>query len=391
MTWPAASEEPTGALVGVRVLDLSRILAGPFCTSILADLGADVIKVERPGTGDETRRWGPPFAPTGIAAYFYSCNHGRRSITLDFRDDGDREIVLELAGEADVVIENFLPGTLERLGLGHEVLRESNPALVYCVISGYGQDSSRASWPALDFVIQAHAGILGVTGARPEEPVKAGIPIADLSAGLFATIGVLAGLRRVERTGEGAHIEVSLADACVALLANQAMNYLIGGADPEPRGNVHPNAAPYQTIMARDGLLALAAMSEKQFQALCNAVGLPELVEDDRFGSNADRVANREALERRLGERLAERTAADWVRDLNEAGVAAAEVNSVGEVLEDPDTRARLVTSVRDGDHEIPQIRTPIRVDGEPLEIAGTPPHLGADDDEVRARLRAPR
>lgn len=388
MSWPIGEVGGSGPLDGVKVLDLSRILAGPFSTTILSDLGADVLKVERPGSGDETRRWGPPFAPTDIAGYFYACNRGRRSITLDLMKDDDRSLVLELATEADVLLENFLPGRMERMGLSRDTLMECNRRLVHGTISGYGHGSSRSEWPALDFVVQAHAGILGVTGARAEERLKAGVPVADLAAGLFATIGILAALREAEQTGEGSHVEVSLADACGSLLVNQAMNYLIGGVDPKPAGNTHPNVAPYQTIEAKDRMLALAASSEVQFERLCRVVGREELIEDERFATNQDRVANRYDLERLLEERFAERSAADWVTALNEAGVAAAVVNSVGEMLDDADTRERLVVHVQDGEHSIPQVRTPIRLDGKRLDPGAAPPHLGADDEAVRDAMR---
>jgi crotonobetainyl-CoA:carnitine CoA-transferase CaiB-like acyl-CoA transferase len=388
LSWPAGSAHGTGPLGGVRILDLSRILAGPFATTILSDLGADVIKVERPEDGDESRRWGPPYASTQIAAYFYVCNRGKRSIALDLREDADRELVLGLAADADVLVENFLPGAMDRMGLTRELLRERNPRLVHATISGYGSDSSRATWPALDFVVQAHAGIIGVTGSDPDHPVKAGVPVADLSAGLYAVIGILAALREAEASGTGGHVEVALADACTSLLANQALNVLIGDMDPGPAGNTHPNVAPYETIMARDRLVAVAASSELQFARLCKVIGAPGLVEDARFATNAHRIEHRAALAGLIGERLVERPAEEWVRELNEAGVAAAVVNSPRELLEDSDVRERLVTEVSDGEHAIPQLRTPIRLDGEALAPSRVPPRLGADDAEVRAAMR---
>src|SRR5581483_1514630 len=311
--WPGADQPSAGPLGGLRVLDLSRILAGPFSTQILADLGADVIKVERAGVGDETRRWGPPYAESGDAAYFYACNRGRRSIALDLRDPHDLELVLSLTAEADVLMENFLPGAMDRLGLGDDVLLARNPRLVHGVISGYGQDSSRRTWPALDFVVQAHAGILSVTGPDAETNVKVGVPIADLSAALYITIGVLSALRRARETGRGERVEVSLAEACGSLLLNQAMNHLIGGLEPQAMGNVHPNLAPYQVIAAKDKGVAIAASSEGQFERLCRVLGLDELVTDGRFATNPDRVANRPELERLLEQRMSERAAAEWV------------------------------------------------------------------------------
>jgi crotonobetainyl-CoA:carnitine CoA-transferase CaiB-like acyl-CoA transferase len=380
--WPAPDRPPDGPLAGIRVLDLSRILAGPFSTQILADLGADVIKVERAGEGDETRRWGPPYAPSGDAAYFYACNRGRRSIALDLGADEDRSVVLSLVADADVLVENFLPGAMDRLGLSDGVLAERNPQLVHAVISGYGQDSTRRLWPALDFVVQAHTGILSVTGPDPETNVKAGVPIADLSAGLYAAIGILAVLRQVAETGRGERVEVSLAESCGSLLLNQAMNHLIGGLEPRAMGNVHPNLAPYQVVQARDKGIAVAASSEVQFERLCGVLGLEALAADERFATNPARVANRAELERVLEERLSQRTAAAWVRELNEAGVAAAPINTVGEMLADPDTEAGLVASLPDG---MRQLRTPIRLAGRPLPLSSPPPAFGEHDAEIRA------
>ena len=381
MTWPAASVPGTGPLAGVRILDLSRILAGPFATQVLADLGADVIKVERPGSGDETRRWGPPFAPSGDAAYFFACNRGRRSVALDLGVAEDRDVVLRLAEDADVLLENFRPGTMERLGLGDDVLLARNPRLVHGVISGYGHASSRASWPALDFVVQAHAGILGVTGPDGGEAVKAGVPVADLTAGLFCAVGLLAALRAAEATGRGGRVEVALAEACAALLVNQAMNVLIGGLEPRPMGNVHPNLAPYQVVRAADAGLAVAATSEEQFARLCQVLGLPDLPGDPRFATNRDRVAHRDELDAALAEALAARPAAEWATELNEAGVAAAVINPVADVLQDPDLRAGLVAALPDG---TPQLRTPIRLDGAPLPLSAPPPRLGEHTAEIR-------
>ncbi|MCW2985808.1 MAG: CoA transferase [Conexibacter sp.] len=387
MTWPALEESRTGPLAGVRILDLSRILAGPFATQVMADLGADVIKVERTGSGDETRRWGPPFAPSGDAAYFYSCNRGRRSIELDLRLDEDRELVLTLVEDADVLMENFLPGAMEKMGLDDGTLLARNPRLVHGVISGYGHSSSRAKWPALDFLIQAHAGVLAVTGPDPEHGVKAGVPIADLSAGLFCTIGILAELRRVEQTGQGGRVEVALAEACASLFTNQAMNYLIGGVEPRALGNTHPNVAPYQVVRAGDKDLAIAASSEVQFERLSRVVGKPEWVDDPRFEDNAARVANRIELECMLEQALASRTAGEWAVAFNEGGVAAAVINSVGEMFSDPDTVSGLLDTLDEPDGAVRQIRTPIRLGGDPLPLSGRPPRLGEHTDDIRAAV----
>lgn len=379
--WPPVDPPREGPLADVRVLDLSRILAGPFSTQILADLGADVIKVERAGEGDETRRWGPPWMDSGDAVYFAGCNRGRRSVALDLREDADRAVVLALVEDADVLVENFLPGAMDRLGLSDDVLRARNPALVHGVISGYGHDSSRASWPALDFVVQAHAGIVGLTGPGPDETVKAGVPIADLSTALYLAIGVLAALRRAQATGTGERVEVALAEACGSLLTNHALNHLVAGMEPRAAGNVHPSIAPYQVVRARDRDLAIAATSDEQVRRLLGVLGLEALADDPRFATNRDRVAHREELVALLEERLTARPAADWVRALNDAGVAAAPVNSVAEMLADPDTRAGLVATLPDG---TPQLRTPIRLGGAPLPLSGPLPAAGEHDAQIR-------
>jgi crotonobetainyl-CoA:carnitine CoA-transferase CaiB-like acyl-CoA transferase len=385
VSWPAAEAWLQGPLAGVRVLDLSRILAGPYAATLLGDLGADVIKVERPDVGDETRRWGPPFHGD-TAAYFYTANRHRRSLTLDLKHPDHQRVARELAADADVLIENFLPGTMERLGLAPADLQEANPKLVLCTISGYG-DGSRRQWPALDFVIQAHAGLMGVTGPDGHDPVKAGAPVADMATGLFAAVGLLAALVDARSTGVGAHVEVPLTDASTCLLANQAMNWLIGGIDARPAGNAHPSIAPYQTIAAQDRPIALAATSDAQFQRLCNTVGRPDLREDARFATNASRVAHRAELAAELDAALGAETAATWVQRLNEAGVAAAVINSVAEILEDSDTAARLVTSVGEGDDRVPQLRSPIRINGAALDVRSAPPPLGAHTDEILEAL----
>lgn len=385
MTWPAPHRDLRGPLAGLRVLDLSRILAGPYAAMLLGDLGADVIKVERPDGGDETRRWGPPFHED-TAAYFYTANRHRRSLTLDLKDPADQDFARALARDADVLIENFLPGTMDRFGLGPDTLRGANTRLVHCTISGYGE-GRRRQWPALDFVVQAHAGLMGVTGPAVDAPVKAGAPVADMATGLFAAVGLLAAVVAAKSTGTGAHVEVPLTDACTCLLANQAMNWLIGGLDPAPAGNAHPSIAPYQTIEARDRPIALAATSDAQFRRLCQTVDRRDLLQDPRFETNASRVAHRDELAAELDVALSHEDAETWVRRLNEAGVAAASINTVAEVLQDPDTAARLVTTAGDGDDAVVQLRSPIRIDSMPLPVETAPPALGAHTDAIRAAV----
>jgi crotonobetainyl-CoA:carnitine CoA-transferase CaiB-like acyl-CoA transferase len=355
---------------------------------VLADLGADVIKVERPGSGDETRRWGPPFCPDGNAAYYMSTNRSRRSILADLKDPEDGELVRALADDADVLIENFLPGTTARLGLDAPTLQQRNPRLTYATVAGYGSGSERATWPALDFVIQAESGLMSVTGPDPAQRIKAGVPISDLSAGLFTVIGILASVAEARETGVGRTVEVALADASAALLVNQAMNYLVGGIVPKPGGNTHPNVAPYQAITVGSEEIALAATSDLQFGRLAAAIGRPELGDDPRFATNAERFANREVLSATLAEAMAEGSTADWIRRLNQAGVAAGRVNTMAEVFGPGETRDRLVVTVGDGDRAVPQVRSPIRIDGQPLEPRSVPPLLGADDAAVREAMR---
>ncbi len=396
--WPPGPQRPShppGPLAGLRVLELSRILAGPFATMQLADLGADVIKVEVPGSGDETRRWGPPFAADGTAAYFQAVNRNKRAITLDLGHPLARELARRLALAADVVVDNFLPGRMARFGLDHDTLAAANPRLVTCSISGYGSDGPAAGRPGFDFLVQAEGGLMSITGQPDGEPTKVGVAIADLAAGLFAAIGILAALRRRERTGRGSRVEVPLLDAQVGLLANQAMNWLVGGVTPGRMGNAHPSIAPYESYRTADGALAIGVGTDRQFARLAAAVELAEAAQDPRFASNAGRVAHREELKRALEARLARHPRAVWLERLAAAGVPAAPINSIPEVFADPLLRERLVVEVGG----VPQVRSPLRVDGEPALVDRPPPALGQDteavlrslglDDHALARLRA--
>jgi crotonobetainyl-CoA:carnitine CoA-transferase CaiB-like acyl-CoA transferase len=348
----------------------------------LADLGADVIKVEAPGAGDETRRWGPPFAADGTAAYFQAVNRNRRAITLDLGHPVAGALARRLALAADVVIDNFLPGRLARFGLDHDTLAAANPRLVTCTISGYG-DSAAAGRPGFDFLAQAEGGLMSITGWPDGEPTKVGVAIADLAAGLFAAIGILAALRRRDQTGRGGRVELPLLDAQAGLLANQAMNWLVGGVTPGRMGNAHPSIAPYESYHAADGPLAIGVGTDRQFARLAAAIGAPELAEDPRFATNAGRVAQREALGRALQERLGRRGRAAWLERLAAAGVPAAPINSIPEVFADPGLRERLVAEV-DG---VPQVRSPLRVDGRPAIVDAAPPALGQHTEEVLRAL----
>ena len=313
-------------LEGVRVIDLSRVLAGPYCTMVLADLGAEVIKVERPGSGDETRSWGPPFAG-GEAAYYLSVNRGKRSCAIDLSQDTGRSLALELCAGADAVIENFKVGGAERLGLGYEQVRERNPAVVYCSITGFG--SHRDPRPGYDFVAQAESGLMSITGPAEGPPYKAGVALVDVLAGLHAAVAIVAALKG----GGGARIEVPLLDAALAGLVNVAQNALVTGRAPERHGNAHPNIVPYQDFETASGRIAIAAANDGLFGAMCRVLELEELARDERFATNPGRVENRTQLIPLLEERLRERSAEEWVEALDAAGVPVGKVRSVPEAL----------------------------------------------------------
>lgn len=325
----AASPQP---LAGLRVCDLSRVLAGPYCTMVLADLGADVVKVERPGTGDETRSWGPPFAG-GESAYFLSVNRGKRSCALELEDPAGRELALELCAGADAVVENFKAGGADRLGLGWERVRERNPAVVYCSITGFGSRREPPGRPGYDFVAQAETGLMSITGPPEGPPYKVGVALVDVLAGLHAAVAMLAALRRAGASGVGERIEVPLLDAGLAGLVNVAQNTLVSGREPVRHGNAHPNIVPYQDFPTASGRLAVAAATDGLFAALCHVVGRDDLVRDPRFASNADRVRHREQLIPELESALAARPAEDWVEALEAAGVPVGKVRSVPDAL----------------------------------------------------------
>src|ERR687893_1744117 len=324
---------PKLPLEGVRVLDLSRVLAGPFATMVLGDLGADVLKVEHPERGDDTRHWGPPFAG-GESAYFLSVNRNKRSVGVDLKDPEGLEKVKKLATSADVLIENMRRGALEKLGLGYEGLKEINPGLVYCSITGFGpgEDEER---PGYDFLVQARSGIMGITGFPDGEPTKVGVAIADMVCGLYAAAAILAALRRRERSGEGARIEVPLFETTLGWLANRGQEYLVSGEDKGRMGNAHPTIVPYQTFDASDRPIAVAVGNDAQFGRLCAAIGRPELADDERYATNPARVANRRELVEVLQGEFSKRAAAEWVEDIREAGVPCGPVNTLAEALAD--------------------------------------------------------
>ncbi|MBD0354481.1 MAG: CoA transferase [Rubrobacteraceae bacterium] len=373
-------------LEGVRVLDLSRVLAGPYATMVLADLGADVIKVEHPERGDDTRHWGPPFAG-GEAAYFLSVNRNKRSIGVDLKTEEGLERIKRLAAGADVLIENLRRGALERFGLGYEALRETNPGLVYCSITGFGpgKDQDR---PGYDFLIQARGGIMGITGFPDGSPTKVGVAIADIVCGLYAATAVLAALHRRSETGEGALIEVPLFETQLSWLANRAQEYLVSGEDKGRMGNAHPTIVPYQTFDGSDKPIAVAVGNNTQFANLCKAIGREELAQDERYATNPDRVANREELVEILQRAFSKRPADEWVEEIREAGVPCGPVNALADVFTDEHVLSSGI--LRDVDHPaagmLKMLASPVLVDGGRLPIRLPPPLLGQHTDDVGER-----
>jgi len=372
-------------LEGVKVLDLSRVLAGPYATMVLADLGADVVKVEHPERGDDTRQWGPPFAG-GESAYFLSVNRNKRSIGVDLKDEEGLERVKELAADADVVIENMRRGALEKFGLGYETLKERNPGLVFCSITGFGpgKDEER---PGYDFLIQARAGIMGITGfPEPDgEPTKVGVAIADIVCGLYAATAILATLRRRETTGDGARVEVPLFESTLSWLANRGQEYLVSGEDKGRMGNGHPTIVPYQTFDASDKKIAVAVGNDAQFKRLCEAIGSEDLAEDQRYVTNPDRVANREQLVAALQGEFSDRTADEWVEKIRSVGVPCGPVNTLAEALADEHLSS--TDMLREVEHPVAgmlgMLGSPVLVDGQRPPIRRPPPTLAQHTGEV--------
>ncbi len=370
-------------LEGVRVLDLSRVLAGPYATMVLADLGADVLKVEHPERGDDTRHWGPPFAG-GESAYFLSVNRNKRSIGVDLKTEEGLERIRRLAASSDVVIENLRRGALENFGLGYEALRETNPGLVYCSITGFGpgKDQDR---PGYDFLIQARGGIMGITGFPDGEPTKVGVAIADIVCGLYAATAVLAALHRRSETGEGARIEVPLFETQLSWLANRAQEYLVSGEDKGRMGNAHPTIVPYQTFDASDKPIAVAVGNNSQFANLCKAIGREELAKDKRYATNPDRVANREALVEILQREFSKRPADEWVEEIRDAGVPCGPVNALADVFTDEHVLSSGI--LHDVDHPaagiLKMLASPVLVDDGRLPIRRPPPTLGQHTEEL--------
>ncbi len=381
----------SGALSHVRVLDLSRVLAGPWASQVLADLGAEVIKVERPGAGDDTRGWGPPWVDegSGESAYFVSANRGKKSVTIDLSRPEGQEIVRRLAARSDVLLENYKVGSLERYGLGYERLAAASPGLVYCSITGFGQTGPYRDRAGYDFLIQGMGGLMSITGEPEGEPMKVGVAITDILTGMYAATAVLAALAHRERTGRGQHVDLALLDVQVAMLANQAENYLVTRQVPARLGNAHPSIVPYQSFATRDGHIVIAVGNDGQFRRLCAAAGQSALADDRRFATNAARVQNRAELIAILSRVIAARGSRDWIEALEAATVPCGPINDLEQVFKDPQVRARAmeVEAARPSGASVPMVRSPIRLSGTPVRGDVPPPALGQHTEEVLTGL----
>ncbi|TFH86647.1 CoA transferase [Billgrantia azerbaijanica] len=388
----------SGPLDGITVLDMSRVLAGPWAGQLLADLGARVIKVEHPVRGDDTRGWGPPWLAEDlengqddlekVAAYYLCANRGKQSLALDIASSEGQALVRRLAQGADVMLENFKVGGLAKYGLDYPSLRAENPRLIGCSITGFGQDGPYAHRAGYDFMIQAMGGLMSISGEPDGMPMKTGVAITDVMTGLYATIGVLAALHERSRTGVGRHIDVALLDVQVAALANQALNALVSGVSPERHGNAHPNIVPYQAFACADGYLVLTVGNDGQFSRLAELLGQPEWAEDPRYATNAARVGNRDELVARLQAIFLTRNRDAWLAELEACGIPAGPINTVAEVFADPQVRHRGMrrTLRRDG-LEVPQVANPLRFDGAPATSEVAPPRLGQDSDTILAEM----
>lgn len=380
--------QTSGTLSGLRVLDFSRVLAGPFCTMMLADLGADVIKVEHPARGDDTRAWGPPWWGEGEdaqSAYFLSVNRNKRSLTLDVKTPGGRDLARRLAAQSHIVVENFKAGQMAAFGLGYDDLRAINPGLVYCSITGFGQTGPYRDRPGYDYVIQAMSGLMSITGPEDGPPYKVGVAISDVFAGLFAAASILAAVRHSERTGQGQYIDVSLLDAQIAALVNVASNYLVSGQTPPRYGNQHPNIVPYQTFSAADGEFVAAVGNDGQFARLCELIDRPDLRDDPRCATNPARVENRAWLVPQLQAIFARRPAAEWVDKLLAAGIPAGPINAIPAALSDPHVAARgLVHEIGAQTGEVLRmVGPPVKLAPDPAQVRTPPPRLGEHTDDI--------
>lgn len=371
------------ALSDIVVIDLSRVFAGPYCTMMLGDLGATVIKVEQPGKGDDTRQFGPP-SIAGESAYYLGLNRNKQSITLDFSQPDDKQRLLDLIKNATILVENFRPGTLARQGLGYEDLRLINPGLIYCSISGYGQTGPYASRPGYDFVAQAESGLMSITGEIDGEPQRVGSPVGDLSAGTFACIAILAALHARTHTGKGQYIDISLFESAVALLGNVSANHLISGEEARRYANGHPNIVPYQAFQTRNGYIVVGCGNDRLYQSLCRLLSCEELISDPRFATNPLRVGNRNELIPLLQERFFQRESGEWLEELRAAGIPCGPINTVSQALHDPQLEAR--GFIWECEHpaagKIHLSGSPLRLSETPARLYKAPPLLGEDNEK---------
>ncbi|PLC50536.1 CoA transferase [Pollutimonas subterranea] len=387
-------------LTGIRVLDLTRVLAGPWCTQNLADLGAEVIKIERPGAGDDTRGWGPPYLKdaqgkdTTEAAYYASANRNKQSVAIDIATERGANLVRELSKQCDILVENFKVGGLSKYGLDYESIKAVNPSLIYCSITGFGQTGPYASRPGYDFMIQGMGGLMSITGERDDlpggGPQKAGVAVADLMTGMYSTVGILAALHERTRSGLGQHIDMALLDCQVAMLANQNLNYLTTGAAPRRAGNAHQNLVPYQVFAASDGHLIVAVGNDTQFKAYCHVIGRPALPEDIRYKTNSNRVINREILIPLLTEAMKSRTRDYWLEALEKVGVPAGPINTIDQVYQNPQVKARGMrqTLPHGSAGQAPVSSSPLRFSDSPVNYHHAAPLLGEHTEQVlRERL----
>jgi succinate---hydroxymethylglutarate CoA-transferase len=377
-------DQAAGALEGLRVLDLTRILAGPLCTMMLGDMGADVIKIEPPGTGDDTRTWGPPFA-AGESAYFLGINRNKRSMTLNMAVAAGQEILAALIAQCDVLVENFKVGTLEKWGFGNEWLEAHAPRVIRCSITGYGAVGPKAGLPGYDFILQAESGLMSICGDPEGDPMKYGVAIVDICTGMLACNSILAALEARRRTGKGQHVEVSLFDSSLAMLANVASNYLVSGRDARRFGNGHPNIVPYTAYPVQDGMIAVAVGNDAQFARFAALLGKPEWATDPRYARNPDRVANRETLDKAITETLEAAPAEMWLAKLGESSIPCGRINSVAQALNDPHTLAR--DMVRTVPHptagDVKMLGIPFRFSDTPPSVRRPPPTLGQHTLEI--------
>ncbi len=382
-------------LANIRVLDLTRVLAGPWCTQNLADLGADVIKVERPGSGDDTRGWGPPYlkdqhgTDTSEAAYYLSANRNKRSLALDFTSEAGREVILALAAKADILVENYKVGGLKKYGLDYDSLKQINPRLIYCSITGFGQTGPYATRPGYDYIIQGMGGLMSITGEHDDlpggGPQKAGVAVSDLMTGMYSTVAILAALNERHSSGLGQHIDMALLDCQVAMLANQNLNYMTSGQAPRRAGNAHQNLVPYQVFEVEDGHLILAVGNDTQFAAFCRLINMPELSEDDRYRKNAGRVVNRESLIPLLATVMKTRKRDVWLADLEASNIPAGPINTIDQVYEDPQVIARQMKLElpHPAAGTTPMTASPMRFSDTPIQYRNAPPMLGQHSEAI--------